>query len=97
MRLPMYWLNPVGADAIEEFSGPPPQNPWTKWVDGVLVALAFVVYGLSCCWADRVSLFGSESFVFYGRAVLAWGIAWISLGLFFHFHFFWGCSARLWR
>jgi hypothetical protein len=68
----------------------------TMWLAGVGLALLPLVYGISCIVTRRgelgTTLWRSEV---QGGPAIALGVGWIGVGLFLHFHFFFGLHSRL--
>ena len=79
--------------------------PWMRWGVGAVVALALSVYGVHCVAAGRMWLpgyspggfGGSDGGLVVGGAAYGMGIAYLALGAFLHFRFFWEGHPRLWR
>jgi hypothetical protein len=68
----------------------------TMWLGGVGVALLPLLYGVSCIVTRR----GELGTIIWPSAVeggpaIALGVGWIGVGLFFHFHFFFGLHTTL--
>jgi hypothetical protein len=59
---------------------PPDGSRWTKWLIGV--ALAALPFALGV-------------FALIGGRRMGMAVFWLSLGMFVHFHYFWGLSKRL--
>jgi len=68
----------------------------TMWLGGVGMALLPLLYGVSCIVTRRGEL-GTIIWpsALEGGAAIALGIGWIGVGLFLHFHFFFGLHATL--
>lgn len=67
------------------------------WLLGVVLALVPIVYGVNCLQVGRTKFFGSHgvNLEVEGPAGVALSIAYISLGMFIHGHWFWGLHSRL--
>lgn len=74
----------------------PVGGPGTMWGGGVGLALVPTLYGLRCIVTGQGELgtliWPSEV---TGGAAVVLGLAWIGIGLFLHFHFFFGLHPRL--
>jgi hypothetical protein len=69
-----------------------------QWFGGVFLAGIPLVYGVLCLLRGATAVFGrGGSSTFTGEAGVALAIAYLAIGAFLHFHFFWGLSDRLWR
>ncbi|NOZ23978.1 MAG: hypothetical protein GXP25_23115 [Planctomycetes bacterium] len=95
MRLFAQHTGRVLFDVCEESFGPPSCTPQSKWIGGIVVPLALAFYGLCCCLAQRAIFFNTEQLVLNGNVGVAFGILWISAGVFAHSHYFWGSLDRL--
>lgn len=91
----MNWLrkNAVDSDidAFDRLSGTPDPTFWSKWFGGVLVPFGVVIYALVCIATKTAILPGQSgsNLPLEGPLAVWLGIAWLSGGLFLHFHFFW--------
>jgi len=66
------------------------------WFIGVCVALLPLGYGVRCLYTGQARFFGRGAYVdLNGSAAIALGIAWVSVGAFIQFHWFWGLHPRL--
>lgn len=59
---------------------PPEGGRWTKWLCGVVAPVSLIAWG---------------AYALVRRQPPVVGVFWASLGLFVHFHYFWGLSRRL--
>jgi hypothetical protein len=66
--------------AAETLDGPPEGNRWTMWVRGVCVPIAVVVGAVV---------------VFLQTAAIPTSLVIFFLGVFLHFHYFWGLHPKL--
>jgi len=85
-------------DNAVAFEGAKPSSDWKEmWIGGIGVALIPIGYGVYCLYSGHAHLLRRHGPVLdvqgWEAAVLA--SAYIALGAFFHFHFFWGRHARL--
>ncbi len=85
---PVYW---------ESFSTAPSGGRITRWFCGVFLALIPIRYGVRCIFIERATLWGKfhSHLTVRGTAAISLGIAYIAIGAFAHFHWFWGLHPRL--
>ncbi len=86
-------------DDAEDLAYGPSGGPMKQWIMGVIISSVPVIYGIYCLKRGYATLWGSRglSSRFEGSAGVSLAIAYIALGAFLHFHYFWGLSDRLWR
>jgi hypothetical protein len=86
------------ADA-EDLAYGPSGGRAKQWIAGAILASLPIIYGIHCIQRGHTTLFGSRgsSENLVGSAGISLAIAYISIGAFLHFHYFWGLSDRLWR
>jgi len=73
-----------------------PRRFWQKWYGGVIFLRLALAYGLYCIATRDANWFTRLGSVhFQGRNACAFGIVLLSLGLFWHFRYFWGRCRRL--
>jgi hypothetical protein len=94
------WTNhPCRADAdgADSLAYGPSGGPLKRWLAGVGVALLPIVYGIHCLWTGHAVLPGRHrvSLETSGSTATALAIAYLALGAFIHFHYFWGLHRRL--
>jgi hypothetical protein len=76
-----------------------PEGGWFKrWLAGALIPGIIILFGASCIHAGRTP-FPARHFMgqFIDYAGIALAVAYISVGLFLHLHFFWGLTRGLRR
>ncbi len=86
------------ADNAVAFEGCEPSSGWKeRWIGGLGVALIPIVYGLYCLYSGHaVFLRRRKGFIdLQGWDAVVMAIAWIALGAFLHFEYFWGRHPRL--
>lgn len=68
----------------------------TRWIGGVAIPLLPASYGLQCIvtQSGRIGYWIGPDKV-HGGAAVALGVAWIAIGAFLHFHFFFGLTPSL--
>lgn len=87
---------------FEDLAYPPHGGRLKQWLVGVGVALVPIVYAIYSLHRDRILLpalgrgIGPGVYL-SGRACIALAIAYMGIGMFAHFHWFWGLSDRLER
>jgi hypothetical protein len=80
----------------DTFANGPGGDKLKQWLVGAVIPFFIVFYGISCLsWDETVISSHDGSAVAYGTAASGLVIAFIALGLFLHFHFFWRLSERL--
>ena len=73
-------------------------SPWKMWGLGVAAALLPIAYGARCIVWGRAPFLGNGGPMWVtGPAATALGIAYVALGGFLHFRFFWELAPRLCR
>ncbi|MEK7951615.1 hypothetical protein [Luteolibacter soli] len=70
-----------------------------QWLAGVVLAAVPVIYGICSIQRGWTTMFGSRGMDerISGDAGFWLAVAYIAIGAFCHFHWFWGLSERLWR
>ncbi len=96
------WKRPIGkeyADLSDAWSGDPPQSRWAKWFGGVFWPL-LPLWGAIVYWITQHGFIpgrrGSR-FELDGLQAVILGFLLLAIASFFHFHYFWGNSQKLWR
>ena len=86
-------------DDAEDLAYGPSGGRVKMWLAGVGLALIPLLYGVGCLRSGHARFFGSHgaNLDLDGSAAIALAIAYIALGAFVHFHWFWGLHPRLWR
>lgn len=79
-------------DIADRLADTPEPTFWSRWFGGVIVPVLLMDYGWRCC-ASQSAVF--DQLPLQGRTAVAFGIVWISAGLFAHFHWFWSSLKRL--
>jgi hypothetical protein len=99
-------LSPAGAtarisafDDAEDLAYGPSGGPLKQWLAGAVLAAIPFVYGIVCIHCGHTTLFGryGNNLDVTGVAGFWLAVAYIALGSFLHFHYFWGLSGRLWK
>lgn len=66
------------------------------WLLGIGLALIPVIYGVHCLLSGHATLFGHRGDMeVTGATATSLAIAYISVGVFIHAHWFWGLLPRL--
>ena len=87
-------------DDIEDLAGDASGTPTQKWLMGAGLAAVIIGYGIVWIARGHTTLFGRHSYDnldFDGPAGQWLAVAYVAIGLFIHFHYFWGLSERLHR
>jgi len=87
----MWWRVPHNPTAFDDdWEDQPRQGPFYQWGLGVVLPLALIVYGGSAIALRQVTFGGQSSMTLRGANAAAFGVAWVSAGVFLHCHYFWG-------
>jgi hypothetical protein len=97
-----FWTNRehhTGFDDAHDLAYTPSGGRLKMWLAGVVCALVPVLYGSWCLWIGSTKLFGrrGSALALTGDSGFSLAIAYIAVGAFIHFHFFWGLHPRLHR
>ena len=85
-------------DSIEDLAHPPLGGRVSRWFGGVLIPACILLYGLVCIRRGSTSMLGRGASLELHHEPAFWmAVAYIAIGGFLHFHFFWGSSERLLR
>lgn len=91
-------MNTGPFDLVESLSTSPEGGPAHQWIGGVVAALVPVGYGVANL-IQGTAVMPSRSqagrVLLTGLPATSLSIGFIAMGLFLHFHFFWGISAKL--
>lgn len=91
IQLMWFWRVPHNPSAYDDvFEGQPAQSWWHKWMLGVVVPLGLIGFGLWIIIAQEITTIGRHRATFHGINAISLGCAGVSIGLFLHFHYFWG-------
>ena len=87
----MWWRlphNPTAND--DDWEDQPGQGTFYQWGLGVAVPLALIGYGIYAVAMQQITFGSRISMTLHGLNAIAFGIAWVSAGVFVHCHYFWG-------
>jgi hypothetical protein len=85
-------------DDAEDLANAPSGGRVKQWLAGCVLAAIPIIYGGICIERGRTSLFGNRSDLdLRGDAGFWLAVAYMAVGAFLHFHYFWGLSERLYR
>lgn len=85
-------------DDIEHWSSGPSGGRLKQWLSGALIPLILVIYGLVCLQRGSTTILGRGGSLELRDEPAFWmAVAYIAIGCFLHFHYFWGLSERLLR
>lgn len=95
-----FWTNKdhrTAFDDAEDLSYAPSGGRIKMWLLGVGLALFPIGYGVRCLITDQARFFGRRGthLDLDGSAAIALAIAYITVGVFIHAHWFWGLHPRL--
>jgi hypothetical protein len=90
-------VSQYSVDMADRLSDRPEPTFWSKWFGGLIIPGLLAAYGAHCCWVQQATFHGrgGSALELHGSAAVAYGVAWISAGLFAHFHYFWSSLERL--
>ena len=87
----MWWRLPHNPTAYDDdWEDQPGQGPLYQWGLGVAVPLALIAYGIYAIAIQHITFGSRISMTLHGLNARAFGIAWVSAGIFVHCHYFWG-------
>jgi hypothetical protein len=87
----MWWRTPDNPTEYGDgWEVQPTQGAFYQWGLGVVLPLALVAYGGTGVVVRQVTFGDQISMTLHGLNAVAFGVAWVSAGAFFHFHYFWG-------
>lgn len=93
------WTNKdhrTALDDADSFAYTPSGGRLKQWLAGGVLPLFIWLYGIACLTSGETEIFGKGGHaVARGPAATAFAMAYLALGCFLHFHFFWGLSERL--
>jgi hypothetical protein len=99
LRMSFWTNNPhrLTTEAAESLAHSPSGGRLKMWLVGVGVALIPVGYGIHCLMTGQARLPGryGSSLDTHGSTAVALAVAYMAVGAFLHFHYFWGLHARL--
>ena len=85
-------------DDVGDFSDSPTGGRVKQWLAGVAFPLWPILFGIYSLIMGSATFFGrGGSLVIHGHQAMVLNIAYIAIGLFVHFHYFWGLSTSLYR
>src|SRR5690242_14488880 len=87
----MWWRYPYKPTAYDDdWEDQPDEGLLYQWRLGAVLPLLLIGYGLYAIVMQQVE-FGSRILTtFRGLNATAFGVAWVSAGVFVHCHYFWG-------
>ena len=87
----MWWRPPHNPTAYDDdWEDQPAQGAFYQWALGIALPLALVAYGGHAIAARQATFGGGMSMTLHGLNAVAFGLAWVSAGVFVHCHYFWG-------
>jgi len=87
----MWWRYPYKPTAYDDdWEDQPGEGLLYQWGLGAVLPLLLIGYGLSAIVMQRVEFGSRISMTFRGLNATAFGVAWVSAGVFVHCHYFWG-------
>ena len=91
------WTRPMRTtfDDAQDLAYAPSGGRAKQWLAGLVLAAVPIIYGIVCIRRGHTTLFGRGSSDLTGDAAFWLAVAYIAVGAFLHFHYFWGLSERL--
>jgi hypothetical protein len=95
-----FWTNKNHRTVLDdaEWLGYPPEGGRVKmWLLGVGLTLVPIGYGIRGLYNGQMTLIGKHgaNLELHGAAATAMAISMIAVGVFIHFHWFWGIHQKL--
>jgi len=86
-------------DDAEDLAYGPSGGVLKMWIAGLLLAIIPVIYAIICLFSGHTYFIGQHGhgLDLTGSAAQSLAIAYLALGLFIHFHYFWGLHPYLYR
>ncbi len=92
------WTRPMRTyfDDAEDLGCAPSGGRVKQWLAGLVLAAVPIIYGIVCIRRGHTTLFGrGTNSDLTGDAGFWLAVAYIAVGAFLHFHYFWGLSEHL--
>jgi hypothetical protein len=87
----MWWRYPYRPTPYDDdWEDQPGQGLLYQWGLGAVLPLLLIGYGLNAIVMQHVEFGSRISMTFRGLNATAFGVAWVSAGVFVHCHYFWG-------
>ena len=87
-----------GSNAADGLSDTPDVGAGGRWLYGVVLAALPLAWGIWCILDGEVTVPARGPVrELTGGAATAFGLVFVSIGAFMHFHFFWAPHKVLWR
>ena len=80
--------NPTPYD--DDFEDQPAQSWFHQWILGASLPACFLSYGLRTILTGHATYAHNASMDLRGIDAVAYGVSMLAIGLFLHFHYFWG-------
>jgi hypothetical protein len=95
-----FWTNKehrTAFDDADDLGNEPSGGPVKIWLAGFGLAVIPLSYGLRSLFTGHTRFFGNRgsNLDLEGSEAVALAIAYIAMGAFIHFHYFWGLHPRL--
>lgn len=83
-------------DEAEDLAYSPSGGRTKQWIAGAAIPLCIIAYGVVCLKTGSTTLPGRRgSIELHGTEGVTLACAYLALGAFLHFHYFWGLQERL--
>jgi hypothetical protein len=87
-----------GSNLADSLSDTPDVDQGGRWFYGVVLAALAAAWGIWCILDGEVTVARRGNVrELTGGAATAFGLVFVSIGAFMHFHFFWATHKSLWR
>jgi len=91
-------FGPFGSNLFDDLTGTPDVDEGGRWGYGVVLAALPILWGIWCILDGEVTVPARGSVKeLTGAAATAFGLVFVSIGAFMHFHYFWAPHKTLWR
>jgi hypothetical protein len=74
----------------DDFADQPAQSWFHQWILGVTLPACFLSYGVRSALTGHATLSNHVSMDLRGVDAVAYGVSMLAVGVFLHFHYFWG-------
>ncbi len=88
MNIHRFPHNPTPYD--DDFEDQPTQSVFHQWVLGATLPACFLSYGIRTVLTGQATYTHYASIELRGIDAVAYGVSMIAIGVFLHFHYFWG-------
>ena len=85
-------------NTADHFSGLGSGSFLSKWLGGIAVPIVITIYAVNCIITKQAVMAGvhGSQIELTRTPAVAFGVAWLCVAIFLHFHYFWPTLKRLW-